>query len=126
MVYLYRRGNGNDGNFARSIVELGDCDAYAALKALTVSNFIVGGKVRKHITKNLEVDGEVVHGLHGAVFEGPAGEKEFDAAWLTCELEPVTAEYADQSRLPLHADLKSALDRGAWQFYRKLTKVPNA
>lgn len=118
MIYLYRRGNGNDGNFARHFVDLTDHDVHEALKALVVNDYIGGSKTRKHITANIAVDGEAEYGLSAYVSEGPKGETEFGAAWITAELQVVTADYIANSRL-LTYSLRDMLDLAAWRYYLK-------
>jgi hypothetical protein len=96
-IYLYRRGDGNEGNFKRFLVELKTTDCpYAALRALLANDYIAGRNTRRHIIANTEIDGEAEFGLHATVYEGPKGESAFDAAWLTAELQPVEdAEYEE-------------------------------
>ena len=108
MLYLYRRGNGNEGNYPRFIVKLGEKDdPYAALAALVVNDYIARGRVRKHIAENIEIDGEPEHGLLATVLAGPDAEMEFEHAWLTAELEPVTGEQENAlSSYPLRALLE--------------------
>jgi hypothetical protein len=120
--YLYRRGDGNEGNFIRAIVTLTDKDnPYAALKALVANDYIAGKRVRKHIIRAIDVDGEAEFGIHATVYEGPDGETAFDAAWLTAELQPLnktdTNHYQDHSSL-LQGNLKTLLDNPAWRMYR--------
>lgn len=48
-LYLYRRGNGNEGNFARLVVEITDNEnPYSALKALVANDYIAGTRTRRH------------------------------------------------------------------------------
>lgn len=89
-IFLYRRGNGNEGNFPRLLVELKPTDSpWAAMRALVLNDYIAGKRVRRHIARAIEVDGEPEFGMHATVYDGPDGETEFGAAYLTAELEPV-------------------------------------
>ena len=73
-TYLYRRGDGNEGNFPRSIVDLDDNESpYAALRALVVNDYIAGKRVRRHIIRTIEIDGEADYGVLATVYEGPSG-----------------------------------------------------
>ena len=121
--YLFRRGDGNDGNFPRFIVRLSDDQsAYAALPALLANEYIPRGRVRRHIIGNTVIDGEPDYGLHAMVFEGPDGEEAFGAAWLTAALEPLTQEDCAfwQDRATSLYDLRQVLDPAAYRLYRKL------
>lgn len=125
--FLFRRGDGNEGNFPRYILRLepGQCP-YDALRACLASEYQTRGPrmVRRYIMKNVEVEGEAEFGLSATVYEGPDGEKAFDAAWLTAELQPLsdadvtfykecaTSEYS----------LRQALDNAAWRYFRKLAR----
>lgn len=121
--YLFRRGNGNEGNFPRAMLNIseGECP-FSALHALCANERISGSRTRRHIMKEMQVDGEPEYGILGHVYEGPDGETDFGAAWLTAELEPYTPEeYACSSYL--HAQsLREALDSAAFRFYRRLVK----
>lgn len=124
-TFLYRRGNGNEGNFPRFLVDLKKTDSpYAALKALVANDYIAGRRVRRHIMREIEIDGEPEYGLHATVYEGPEGESDFGAAYLTAELQPVTADdlahYEDRatSRYPL----RRVLDNGALRLFRAESK----
>lgn len=88
--FLYRRGNGNEGNFPRALVEISadDC-AFSVLRALVVNDYIPGSGTRRHILRELQTEGETEYGISATVYEGPKGETDFGAAWLTAELEPV-------------------------------------
>ncbi|RWE37432.1 hypothetical protein [Mesorhizobium sp.] len=108
-VYLYRRGNGNEGNFPRAVVELREKDnPYAALAALVENDFIAGRKVRFYVRRNVEIDGEAEFGIHATVYEGPEGETEFGAAWITAELQPLdekdAAHWCDEHALGYRKD----------------------
>jgi hypothetical protein len=94
--YLFRKGDGNDGNFPVCVVVLGERDCpYAALKALVANEYIAGRPVRRHIIRSIEVDGEAEYGVHAVVHEGPRGEQAFGAAWLTAELQPTDDDIED-------------------------------
>lgn len=123
-VFLYRRGDGNDGNFPRALIELKATDnPYAALAALVANDYIAGRRVRRHIVRSIEVDGETDHGIHAVVYEGPEGEQAFGAAWLTAELQPISAtdlEHESETPRPLRA----MLDSGALRLYRREARKP--
>jgi hypothetical protein len=88
-TYIYRRGDGNEGNFKRCIVRLTEADRpHAALRALVLNEFNLG-PTRTHIAAQIQTDGEAAYGVHAWVHEGPEGEQAFGAAWLTAELKPV-------------------------------------
>lgn len=125
-TFLYRRGDGNEGNFPRYMLAI-DCDqesAYDALRAMVANDYIAGKRVRRHIMANIEVDGDTECGLSAMVYEGPEGEQAFGAAWLTAALEPLSAEdvafYADRAT-PAYT-LKQVLDGAAWRYYRALRR----
>jgi hypothetical protein len=119
-VYLYRRGDGNEGNFPRNWVRLaeGQCP-YAALVALVANDYRAGCYTRRFIMANLETDGEPDYGIGATVHEGPQGEQAFGAAWLTAELEPYTDEEFARSPGLFALSLRDSLDRAAWRFYRR-------
>jgi hypothetical protein len=119
MKYLFRKGDGNEGNFPRCAVELGEHDCpYAALKALVVNEYIAGRSVRRHIVANLEVDGEAKYRIHATVYEGPRGETAFGAAWLTAELVP-----ADDDDEREGHEIRKLLDPAALRLYRAEMKA---
>lgn len=132
-VFLYRRGNGNEGNFPRLLVELKEGDsAWAALKALVANDYIAGKRVRRHIVRTIETDGDPEFGIHATVYEGPDGETDFGAAYLTAELQPVAPDDMEYhvERWGRGTDpgygpnvrpwrLRELLDRGALQLFRK-------
>ncbi len=119
-AYLYRRGNGNEGNFIRSIVTLADGECpFAALRALIVNDYIPGKSRRRWIASNLEIDGDEIN-THAVIYEGPHGETDFGAAWLTAELQQLDekdAAYYRDTNLQCWDTLRGALDRGAWKLY---------
>ena len=128
-LYLYRRGDGNEGNLPRNLVALRDTECpFAALHALVVNDCIPGRSRRRWIAKNLEVDGEAEYGVSACISYGPRGEQAFESAWLTAELEPLTEDEAKRwadnnpSRLPTAYFLNRLLDRGAMGLFRKLSK----
>jgi hypothetical protein len=117
--YLFRKGDGNEGNFPRFVVELGERDCpYAALKALVVNQYIGGRSVRRHVARNIEVDGEAEYGIHATVYEGPHGEQAFGAAWLTAELQPAD----DDDDHECYA-IRKLLDPAALRLYRAEMKA---
>lgn len=122
-TYLYRSGDGNEGNYPRHLVTLAPNECpYAALRALVVNRYIPGRRVRLHIMRCISVDGEPEHGLSACVHEGPNEETAFGAAWLTAELEPLSAaelaHYQGQG-MTHYERLRDALDRAAWAYFRK-------
>lgn len=121
-AYLYRRGDGNEGNFIRALVEIAPGeDPYAALKALLANDYIAGKRVRRHIIKHVQIDGEADYGIHATVYEGPEGEQSFGAAWLTAELQTLSPEDAAHYRdsTLLQGTLTTLLDNAAKRLYRK-------
>lgn len=122
-TYLYRLGDGNEGNYPRFLVTLADSDdLFAALAALVENRYIVGSRTRRYIRANVATDGEPEFGIRATVYEGPKGEKAFDAAWITAELEPLTPEdlahYEGQS-LQAFDSLRDAIDLAAWRHYKQ-------
>lgn len=129
MLYLFRKGDGNDGNYPRKVVDIPATeDPWAALKALVANEYIAGKRVRRHIIRHCEVDGEREYGVHAMVADGPDGETAYEAAWLTAELQPLSEEdaayYSDRD--PMYHDLdgkpwtlKRVLDGAAWKLYRR-------
>jgi hypothetical protein len=116
--YLFRMGDGNEGNFPVRVVVLGKRDCpYAALKALIANEYIPGRSVRKHVIRNVEVDGEAAYGVHATVYEGPFGETAFGAAWLTAELEPADDDERDGY------EIRKLLDPAALRLYRAEMKA---
>lgn len=118
-AYLFRLGDGNEGNYPQFAVTLSESDnPYAALAALVANRYIAGKRVRKHIMRNVEIDGEADYGIHATVYEGPEGEQAFGAAWLTAELQPLSSDdayyYGDDIR-----KLPAVLDRSAKRFYKE-------
>lgn len=110
-IYMYRRGNGNEGNYARRLVELSETDCpYRALRALVVNDFIPRSRTRRHIIRELWTDGEPDYGIHATVYEGPNGEQSFGAAWLTAELEPYSQNEADMMDVE---PVRMGMDRAA-------------
>ena len=123
--YLYRRGNGNEGNFVRAIIDLKDNESpYAALRALVVNDYIAGKRVRRHIIRTIEIDGGADYGVNATVYEGPDGETDFGCAYITAELWPLNeaelAYYVDSS---LYRTTLSGLDRGARKIFREHNQV---
>ena len=115
-TYLYRRGDGNDGNHARMVDDLGKDDCpFAALRALVLNDYISGRYHRRFIARNLEIDGESENVL-GIVYSGPRGDTAYGAAWLTASLDLLDADdaeyYRDDTGL-YRGDIRSVLDRGA-------------
>jgi hypothetical protein len=124
--YLFRKGDGNEGNFPRFIVLIADDESpWAALKALVCNEYIAGRRVRRFIASNIEVEGEGgQYGVLATIYEGPDGESAFGAAWITAALEHLTEAdrefYAD--RATSSYTLKEVLDGAAWKLFRKESK----
>lgn len=121
-LFLYRRGDGNEGNFARRVVEIPDDVCLAsALHALVVNDYTSGHSRRRWISKHLvtDTDGRE-YGARAEIYQGPRGEMAYECCWLTAELEPVEpkdgmAGYYRQDPIDLH----KALDKGARALLRK-------
>ena len=117
MIYAYKRGDGNEGNFFRANVIISESDCpYAALRALVPNDYIAGKRVRRHIIRTIEIDGEAEYGVLAVVYEGPDGEMAYDAAYLTAELVP------DSGYEAAAYPLRDLLDPAAWRQYRKELK----
>lgn len=124
-VFLYSRGNGNEGDFPRALVELKDDDSqFAALRALVMNDFQQKSRNRRHLMKHMDVDGEGGEfGVYATCHEGPDGEKDMDAAWLTAELKPLTPERVEYWRsrdsVKYHPHpIRSVLDEAALRSFR--------
>lgn len=119
-IYLYRRGDGNEGNYPCGWIRLADGECpFAALAALVANDFVVRGRVRRYVMRAIETDGEPEHGFLATVYEGPNGEQAFGAAWITAELEPYTeGEFAVSPGIFAHS-LRDSLDRAAYRYYRR-------
>lgn len=123
-LYLYRRGDGNEGNFPRFCVNIADDQCpFAALAALVANERIPGSRTRRHIMREIQTEGEREHGINAWVYEGPDGEEVFGAAWLTAELEPYTEEEYARSPFLFAQPLRDVLDSAAWRYYRKQVKM---
>jgi hypothetical protein len=121
--YLYRSGNGNEGNYRRHVVTLTDTDCpFAAVAALLVNEYQAGTDTRAHIMAEVQTDGEPEFGTAAMVYEGPHGETEFGAAWRTAELEPMEPSELD----PLENLLADVLDIEALAYYIARTTTPLA
>lgn len=117
-VYLYRFGDGNDGNYPRFLVRvLNDVCPYRYLAACVANRYIVGSATRRYIVKNTETDGEPEYGIRATVYEGPKGEQAFEAAWITAEFDP--ASVSDYAGLPYFQNPSDHLDRSALRMLRK-------
>lgn len=112
--YLFRKGDGNEGNYPLYVVELTpeQCP-YAALRAL-VSNEYKAGLFREHIDETIVIDGEAEYGISAMVFEGPNEETAFGAAWLMAELQPIDETCAKRYE---RYDLFEVLDDQAKALY---------
>lgn len=123
-IFLFRKGDGNDGNYPRALVDIPDRDSlWSALRALTANLYVTRSRTRRHIIRSFEMDwtGDADSGVHGAVYEGPDGEMAFGAAWLTAELQPVEPDDLDYmtERHGAPLPLRSILDRAALATFRK-------
>jgi len=99
-TWLYRRGDGNEGNYPRFnvILEHGQ-SPYAAIAAIVANRYIAGSRTRRYIVKNTEIDGEAEFGILATVYDGPKGEQAFGAAWITAELSPDADDKLREYRL---------------------------
>lgn len=112
--FKLRIGDGNEGNFARQIVEIAeDQNAFAALEALVLNTYIEDHPIRKYVEENIQTEGETAFGIYAMVYEGPEGETAYGAAWLTAELEANIDEDEESDARTL-ADL---LDGPAMAYY---------
>jgi hypothetical protein len=120
--FLYRRGNGDDGNYSRFCVDISKSECpFSALKALVVSDYIAGSATRRHIIRCISVDGEREFGIQAEVYADRDGGTEFGASWLTAELKPLTVEdaaYYAGFLSPIRP-LRQCLDIAAWRYYRE-------
>lgn len=117
-TYLYREGDGNEGNYPRFYVTLAESDnPWSAIRAIMANRYTPNTKTRSHVMRESQSDGEPEYGILGTVYEGPKGETAFDAAWLTAELVP---EEPNRSGLPAYDSLADAIDVYAMRFYRRL------
>lgn len=126
-LYLYRRGDGNEGNFPRYLVELHGAESeWAALPALVASDYR-HGRVRRHIMREIKTEGEGgEYGISARVDYAPDGGQAFESCWLTAELQPIAEsdrEWAEE-RHGRQVDggrawrLRELLDPAAWRYYR--------
>ena len=121
-TYLYRLGDGNEGNYPRFFVELKSTDCpYAAIAAIVANRYIARSKTRRHIVRNIETDGEPEFSINATVYEGPNGETAFDAAWITAEFEPATESEISDSDMRVYR-LRDMLDRAALAQFRKANR----
>lgn len=112
--FLYREGDGNEGNFPRYYVRVpADVCPFRYLSACVANRYTAGSKTRRYIVKNTQTDGEAEYGVLATVYEGPKGETAYDSAWITAEFEP--ADFADTGRgnLPVFENPRDHLDRAA-------------
>lgn len=87
-TYLYRLGDGNEGNFPRHLINISDTQCpFKVLVALVLNRYNLG-PTRDYIASEIETEGEPAYGVSAFVLEGPEGEQAFGAAWITAELEP--------------------------------------
>lgn len=126
-TYLYRLGDGNEGNYPRCLLTLSATDdPYAALAALVENRYIAGRRVRNHIVRKIQTEGEPEFGILATVYEGPDGEQAFEAAWITAELEPLKPEDVDHyegQSLQHFTSMRDAVDAPAYRRYRAALKA---
>jgi hypothetical protein len=118
--FLYRQGDGNEGNFPRYYVRIpADVCPFRYLAACVANRYIVGSKTRRYVVANIETGGEAEYGVLATVYEGPKGETAFDSAWLTAEFEP--ADFSDVRRngLQVFENPRDHLDRAALRMLKK-------
>lgn len=121
MLYCYRLGDGNEGNYPRFLVDIPDgIDPYAALCALVVDRYIARSSTRRHIMREIQTDGEPEYGIDATVYEGPKGEQAFGAAWITAAFEPYSEEDAARTNMQRIVFGPGRVDAAAWRYYRKL------
>lgn len=118
--FIYRAGNGNEGNYPQFAVSIpcgGLRNPAAALKALVCNRYIPGTRTRAYVSRAFESDAFDSDRASGVIYEGPHRETEFGAAWLTAELEPMSE--TEFKNYPGHTyTLRDALDIGARRIYR--------
>jgi isochorismate hydrolase len=69
MLYRYKSGDGNEGNYTRFCVSLTEKDcAYTAVKALLANDYIAGKRVRRHIIANTDISGESAYTVYATVY----------------------------------------------------------
>lgn len=120
-LFLYRSGDGNDGNFSRCMIRLNDDQSpFAAVAALLANEWHKGSRYRRFVMANTETEGEPEYGVSATVYEGPDGEQAFGAAWKTAEFEPYTDEEFERSPFIFAHTLRDQLDNAAWRYFRKL------
>jgi hypothetical protein len=114
--FLYRLGDGNEGNFPRFYVRVqNDVCPYRYLSACVANRYIPGSATRRYIVRELHTDGEPDYGINAWVNEGPKGEQPFGAAWITAEFEPTDAAsmFHDASGRSVFNNPRDHLDRSA-------------
>lgn len=88
-------GNGNDGDYARCIIELDADDCPWAFMSVVIANkFIPGHKARSHAYLNTVVDGDD-DCILATLYEGYKRETEMGAAYKTAKLEPKVNDWYD-------------------------------
>ena len=111
-VYELRLGNGNVGNYHRANIAMEDSDCPYSFMNVVFANEYLAGKYRKHAYANTVVDGEAEYTIHATIFDGPKGETEMGAAFMTASLEPTESDAT--------FSVKEYLDRGAMMKYKKI------
>jgi hypothetical protein len=118
VLYCFRLGDGNEGNYPRALVRVSnDVCPFAYLSAIVANRYIARSKTRRYIVANIETDGEPEYGINATIYEGPKGEQASGAAWITAEFEPCSM--ADYSSLPYFQNPADHLDRSALRMLRK-------
>jgi len=86
--FVLFEGDGNEGEWARGIIEMEDTDCPYAFMEMVIPNlFIAGHRGRQHAYKNVIVDGEEDHTIYATLHEGHQGQTAFGAAYRTARLE---------------------------------------
>lgn len=131
-TYLYRSGNGNDGDFAHHIIALDQSESpFAAIKALLANEYQTRTATRRHVMRHAESDGDSEYGVHVVVYEDREGVGSYNGgAWRTGTLEPLTdhdAEYYSDhgTRYAMDSEgtpwtLRALLDKPAYRWFKAL------
>lgn len=114
-VFFY--GNGNDGEQATAIIEMGENDCpFAFMEVAIPSMFPAGGRARHYAYASVYVDGEEEFSIYATLHENYNGDTEMGAAFKTARLEPLKeGEYGHFSKW----EIRQWLDRGTMMMYRK-------
>ena len=111
-----RIGNGNDGNYFDSTIEVETAKhAWAFMECVIPNRFIPSHKARSHAWQNTVTDGDDEH-IYATLHENFRGEQDMGAAYMTAEMN-----LTDSVRGNLFKP-ESFLDRGALIKYRQKLK----